>query len=233
MNEPLIAISFLTIAAILFLTAVRVPEYRGVTVGAGALTLMLAGYAGWLAWSASSRPVAAPSTPTGSERLITIHGFGAPPPVPGQPVVSGDETPEEIVAKLGCGVCHQIPGIVTARTGVEGPLLIARVTAARRLASPEYQAAVAAGRAQARTPMEYLVESILRPGAFVVPAFELPERPFESAMPGHFGGTFTPAGLEKLADYLLGQDCAAARRDGLTGPRMEPIESLCGALGSG
>lgn len=233
MNEALIAISFLAIAAILLLTAVRVPEYRGVTAGAGALTLVLAGYAGWLAWSASSRPVAAPFAPTGGERLITIHGFGAPPPVPGQPVVSGNETPEEIVTKLGCGICHQIPGIVTARTGVEGPLLIAKVTAARRLASPEYQAAVAAGHAQAQTPREYLVESILRPGAFIVPGFELPGRPSESAMPGHFGSTFTPAGLEKLADYLLSQDCAAARRDSLSGPRMEPIESLCGTLSSG
>ncbi len=46
-------------------------------------------------------------------------------------------------------------------------------------------------------------------------------------MPGHFGTAFTPAGLERLAEYLLNQDCESARRDQLNGPLIEPVDVLC------
>jgi hypothetical protein len=144
-------------------------------------------------------------------------------------VASEEETPEQMVTKLGCGVCHQIPGIATAQTGVEGPLLVAKVTAPQRVASPAYQEAVRAGRASAQTAEEYLRESILNPGAFIVPGFEQRERPLESAMPGHFKTAFTVAGLEKLIHYLLSLDCEAAAREGLKGPRVEPAVRVCGA----
>jgi hypothetical protein len=225
MNHALIAISFLTIAAALLLTAFRNPEHRSLTVGAGVFTFILGGYGAWLAWFV--QPPQVPDPDIRGERLITVHGFGEPPSVD-QRVPSEENVPERVVAKLGCGVCHQIPGMTTARSGVEGPLLIPRATAVRRLGSPQYRDAVTTGRATAHTPREYILESILTPNAFIVPGFEQRGIPSESAMPGHFARAITVAELDRLVDYLMTLDCDAAIREGLTGPRVEPIEGLCG-----
>lgn len=223
MRHALIAVSFLLVAAVLLVTASRTAEQRGITLGAGALALLLGGYAAWLAWLATPPP-AHPGA-----RLIAIHGFEEPPPPPMPLVASDDETPEQMITKLGCGVCHQIPGIPTAQSGMEGPLLIPKITAARRMASPAYQAAVRSGRAASRTPEEYVRESILMPSAFIVPGFEQRGTPSESAMPSRFKTTFTVAGLDKLIRYLLSLDCDAATREGLKGPFVEPVGRLCGA----
>jgi hypothetical protein len=223
MDYALIAASFLTVAVALLSTACRTKEHRGATLGAGVLTLIVGGHAAWLSWSG---PAAIAEPDTAGQRLITIHGFDDPPPV-NRRVVAGDEAPEDMVAKMGCGVCHQIPGVAAAQSGREGPLLIAKVTAPRRLASAEYQRALASGRARAETPSKYLVESVLHPSAFIVPGFEQRETPDESAMPNHFGTVFTPAALERLTGYLLNQDCESAKGDHLTGPLIEPVEVWC------
>ncbi len=225
MYYALIAFAFMVIAAALFLTAARTPEQRSLTLGAGVFTLIVGGYAGWLAWFVPASPV--PVLDTRGERLITIHGFGESPSM-GGPAVGEEDSPERIVSRLGCGVCHQIPGMAAARSGVEGPLLIPRATAARRLASPQYREAVVLGRATATAPREYVVESILTPSAFIVPGFEQSSTPSVSAMPDHFGRALTVAELDTLVDYLVTLDCGAAARDGLGGPRIEPAEGLCG-----
>lgn len=227
MDYGLIAVSFLTVAVVLLLTAYRTQEHRTLILGAGVLGLVAAGHAAWLAWAALREP-APPSAATSGQRLITIHGFDNPPPVAPR-VVTGEETPEQIIVKMGCGVCHQIPGVAAAQSGMEGPLLIAAETAARRLASAEYRRALTSGRAGATTPSDYLVESILRPSAFIVPGFEQRGRPDESAMPDHFGTAFTPAGLERLVEYLLRQGCESARQDRLNGPLIEPVDVWCPA----
>jgi hypothetical protein len=226
MDYGLIAVSFLTVAVVLLWTAYRTHERRTLILGAGVLGLVAAAHAAWLAWATPREP-APPSTPaTSGQRLITIHGFDDPPPVAPR-VVTGEDTPEQIIGKMGCGVCHQIPGVAAARSGMEGPLLIAAETAARRLASAGYRRALTSGRAGATTPSDYLVESILRPSAFIVPGFEQRGRPDESAMPDHFGTAFTPAGLERLVEYLLRQGCESAGRDRLNGPLIEPVEVWC------
>jgi hypothetical protein len=223
MNHALLAVSFFVVASAVLLIAWRTAEQRGLTLGVGALALVLGGYAAWLAWVAPP----APEHDRG-ERLITIHGF-AKPPAPGPLVAHEEDTPEQMITKLGCGVCHQIPGIASAQTGVEGPLLIGKVTAAQRIGSPAYQEAVREGRAAAQTPEEYVRESILSPNAFIVPGFEQRGSPLESAMPGHFKAAFTVAGLEKLSQYLLSLDCDAAAHEELKGPHVEPVDRLCGA----
>lgn len=226
MDDGLIAASFLTVAVVLLLTAYRTREHRSLVLGAGVLGLVAAGHAAWLAWSSPGEPEP-PSAPASSgQRLMTIHGFDNPPPV-ARRVVTGEETPEQIIVTMGCGVCHQIPGVAAAQSGTEGPLLIAAETAARRLASAEYRRALTSGRAGAATPSDYLVESILRPSAFIVPGFEQRGRPDVSAMPDHFGSAFTPAGLERLVEYLLRQGCESARRDRLHGPLIEPVDVWC------
>jgi hypothetical protein len=222
MTYVLLAVPFLLMALILLATAARTVEYRWLTFGVGSAALVVGGYAAWLAWFAPPAPI---SIPAG--RPMARPGSDTPSAPP--PLVAQDEdTPERMITKLGCGVCHQIPGILTAQSGVEGPLLLPRVTAEHRIASPAYQSAIQSGRASARSAEEYVRESVLRPNAFIVPGFEQRDRPDESAMPDHFKTTFTVAGLDKLIQYLVSLDCADAARDNLKGPRVEPIDRYCG-----
>lgn len=148
----------------------------------------------------------------------------APAPA-GPPVALGTETPNEIVTKMTCYACHKIPGIEVAKTGMVGPLLIPGSSAAARLASPEYKKAVAAGTASATTPREYVIESIMNPGAFVVPGFA-------DDMLKDFKHKFTVSGLDVMVDHLLAQTEETAIAEGLDrlpnekeGPLVKPAEA--------
>jgi len=139
----------------------------------------------------------------------------APPPAPGAIQVADapkiamqEDTPDQIVEKMGCFACHKIPGIALAKIGMIGPLLIEGTNAPNRIKSKEYKAAVKAGKASARTPKEYVMESIMNPDAFIVPGFQ-------DDMLKDFSKKFTFAALEKMAEYLLQQDEAAAIKDGM------------------
>lgn len=126
----------------------------------------------------------------------------------GPPVALDSDTPEQIVQKMTCFACHKIPGISIAKTGMIGPLLIEKTNAPNRIKSAEYQKAVKEGKAHATTPREYVIESIMNPGAFIVPGFA-------DDMIKDFSHKFTVAGLDKLVDYLLQQDAAAAIKENL------------------
>ncbi|HET6465518.1 MAG TPA: hypothetical protein VFH55_07920, partial [Nitrospiria bacterium] len=165
----------------------------------------------------SERPVPVTENDTGTGRT--------PPDIS---TVQLSDTPEQIVAKMHCNLCHQIPGMAIARTGVIGPMLIEGRNAARRIASPEYRARVKAGEAHARTPKEYIMESIAHPNDFVVPAFAQKSNPNVSPMLQDFGQKLSYSALEKLADHLLTLNCASAKEDGLTGPPQEPVSKVCG-----
>lgn len=128
-------------------------------------------------------------------------------------MVLKDDTPDEMVMKMGCSACHKIPTIEFAKIGIIGPLLTEGTNAARRIKSPEYKAAIKAGKAGARTPKDYVIESIMDPSAFIVPGFPAPKG--VSVMPGNFAEKFTYAGISKLADFLLSLDLDAAKKDGL------------------
>ncbi|MFQ5598538.1 MAG: hypothetical protein ACE5GK_10860 [Nitrospiria bacterium] len=106
---------------------------------------------------------------------------------------------EVIVEKMRCFVCHKIPTLAIANTGLIGPALTLKSTGPLRLASAEYQQAVKEGRAGATTPREYILESILNPGAFLVPEFT-------DNMPKDYKGKFTVGALNKLADFLMTLD---------------------------
>jgi hypothetical protein len=109
---------------------------------------------------------------------------------------------------MGCFACHKIPGISVAKIGMIGPLLIEGTNAPNRIKSKEYKEAIKAGKANARTPKEYVMESIMKPDAFIVPGFQ-------DDMLKDFSHKFTFAALEKMAEYLLQQDEAAAIKEGL------------------
>lgn len=104
------------------------------------------------------------------------------------PLVTGEEPVDQLFTKAGCPVCHTIPGIRGAE-GRVGPKLDLGRTGQARLADPRY-------RGQATTVHEYVIESILNPGVYVVSGY--PDR----AMPRWYGQKLSAAALEKAASYL-------------------------------
>ena len=138
----------------------------------------------------------------------------AAPAAAGPVIATGADTPEQMIAKMACGACHTIPTTAN-KFGAIGPVLIEKTNAAKRIASPEYKARVKAGKAHATTPKEYVMESIMNPSAFIVPAFVNPGTPAVSMMPPDFSKKFTYEAVEKLADFLLSIDESAAAKDGI------------------
>ena len=104
------------------------------------------------------------------------------------PLSTGDEPTDQLFIQSGCAVCHTIPGIGVAK-GKEGPRLMLRINGPKRLADPNYQ-----GRAT--TVREYIMESILDPGAYVVPGY--PDR----VMPRWYGKKLNAKALDRISSYL-------------------------------
>ena len=104
------------------------------------------------------------------------------------PLATGEEPIDLLFIKSGCPVCHTIPGIQGA-DGRVGPKLVLRTTGPRRLADPRY-------RGQAKTVREYVVESVVTPGAYVASGYP------DQVMPRWYGQKLSAGALEKIADYL-------------------------------
>jgi len=104
------------------------------------------------------------------------------------PLVTGDESIDEIFRKAGCVVCHTIPGIQGAN-GRAGPVLLVGTTGPQRLADPSY-------KGEAKTVHDYIVESILTPSAYVVTGFP------DHVMPRWYGQKLSATAVEKMAAYL-------------------------------
>jgi cytochrome c2 len=109
------------------------------------------------------------------------------------------ETPEQIIQKMGCYLCHKVPTVASAQTGTIGPILTLKTTAPKRLASAEYQQALKEGKARAKTPKEYAMESILTPGVYIAPGFD-------DSMPKEFKARMTLGAIERLAEFLVTLD---------------------------
>ncbi len=125
-----------------------------------------------------------------SDRPKPAGAPGAAPggPVPGAPVVTGDEPVNEIFTKALCFACHTIPGIPGA-VGAVGPKLVEKTNAPLRLKDPDY-------KGKATTVREYIMESILTPSAYVVKPFP------DNIMPKDFGKKLNAAALNKIINYL-------------------------------
>ena len=104
------------------------------------------------------------------------------------PLVTGDEPITEIFTRAGCPVCHIVPGISGA-DGRVGPPLVLGTTGPARLADPAY-------RGHAKTVHEYVIESVIEPGLFVVPGYPA------GTMPTWYGAKLSALALEKIASYL-------------------------------
>lgn len=105
------------------------------------------------------------------------------------PLATGKEPIDKIFVQSGCTACHMIPGIRVAK-GREGPKLELGTTARRRLADPNYHG-------QAKTDWEYVQESILNPGAYVVEGYP------NNVMPRWYGQKLTAGAMDKIITYLL------------------------------
>ena len=112
------------------------------------------------------------------------------------PLVTGDEPITEIFTRGGCAVCHTVPSIPGA-DGRVGPLLLG-TTGPTRLADPSYR-----GRAQ--TVHDYVIESVIEPGLFVVPGYPA------NTMSTWYGAKLSTLALEKIALYLERQGVIAAQ----------------------
>jgi mono/diheme cytochrome c family protein len=104
------------------------------------------------------------------------------------PLVTGEEPMPELFTRAGCVVCHTIPGIPAAE-GRVGPKLILGLNGPKRLADPEYHG-------DATTSHDYIYESILSPGTYVVPGYP------DHVMPRWYGQKLSAAALDKIAGYL-------------------------------
>ncbi|MGB0909073.1 MAG: c-type cytochrome [Nitrospirales bacterium] len=104
------------------------------------------------------------------------------------PLATGDEPIPKLFIQSGCAACHTIPGILAAK-GREGPRLILGTNGPKRLADPNYQGT-------ATTVHEYIMESILDPGIYVVPGY--PDR----VMPRWYGKKLSAKALDKIISYL-------------------------------
>jgi hypothetical protein len=144
----------------------------------------------------------------GADAPAAGAGAGGAAATAGPTIALSTDTPEQIVTKMGCFACHKVPGIAVAKIGMVGPLLIEGTNAPNRLKSPEYQKAVKEGKAHATTPKEYVMESIMTPGVFVVPGFQ-------DDMLKDFATKFTFSALSNMADYLLSQTAEQAIKEGL------------------
>jgi hypothetical protein len=104
------------------------------------------------------------------------------------PLSSGTEPLEKLFVQSGCAVCHTIPGIAPA-LGRQGPRLVLGTNGPLRLADPHYQGT-------ATTVREYIQESILDPGAYVVPGYS------DRVMPRWYGRRLNAMALDRIAEYL-------------------------------
>ena len=104
------------------------------------------------------------------------------------PLTTGHEPLDKLFVQSGCAVCHTIPGIDHAQ-GREGPKLVLGTNGPMRLADPNY-------KGTAESIREYIQESILNPGAYVVPGYS------DRVMPRWYGKRLNAKALDRIANYL-------------------------------
>jgi hypothetical protein len=108
--------------------------------------------------------------------------------------VTGNEDIQAMINTLGCPLCHTIPGVEGAM-GELGPKLHEKINAPNRIKDPNY-------KGKATNTKEYVRESILNPGAYVVFNEEAGESFPDGLMPTTFGEMLSVQALDKLVDFI-------------------------------
>ena len=131
--------------------------------------------------------------PDGSEGGGDDGGDGGED-VEGPLFVTGEEPMDVMINKLGCPLCHTIPGIEGA-VGELGPVLHEKINAPNRIKDPNYKGKAKSGR-------DYVRESILNPNIYIV-FNEAEGEPFpEGVMPQDFANKLSVNALDKLVDFI-------------------------------
>ncbi|HWQ14035.1 MAG TPA: cytochrome D1 domain-containing protein [Roseiflexaceae bacterium] len=122
----------------------------------------------------------------------------AAPTASSAPETETDDSPDALALaafqKGGCGACHIIPGVSTARGTIGPDLSNIRTNAAQVLQSSGYTG-------KAATVAEYIREAILEPDAFV--SANCAGAPCQKGiMPPSLGQSLSPAELEAVIQYL-------------------------------
>ena len=108
--------------------------------------------------------------------------------------VTGTEDIQTMINTLGCPLCHTIPGVEGA-VGELGPKLHEKINAPMRIKDPNY-------KGKATNTKEYVRESILNPGAYVVFNEAEGELFPDGLMPTTFSQMLTVDALDKLVDFI-------------------------------
>lgn len=104
------------------------------------------------------------------------------------PLATGNEPIDKLFVQSGCAVCHTIPGIAPAK-GRQGPKLVLGTNAPKRLADPRYNGTATSIR-------EYIQESILNPGAYIVSGYQ------DRVMPRWYGKRLNAKAIDRIVSYL-------------------------------
>jgi hypothetical protein len=108
--------------------------------------------------------------------------------------VDGTESIDAMINTLACPLCHTIPGIEGA-VGELGPKLYEKTNALDRIKDPNY-------KGKATNIKEYVRESILNPGAYVVFNEEAGEVFPDGLMPTTFANQLSVSAIDKLVDFI-------------------------------
>ncbi len=108
--------------------------------------------------------------------------------------VTGAEPIDEMINKLGCPLCHTIPGIEGA-VGELGPKLHEKTNAMNRIKDPRY-------KGKATNVKEYVRESILDPSAYLVFNETAGELYPDGLMPPGFKNQISVEALDKIVDFI-------------------------------
>ena len=108
--------------------------------------------------------------------------------------VTGTEDIQAMINTLGCPLCHTIPGVEGA-VGELGPKLHEKINAPKRIKDPNY-------KGKATNTKEYVRESILNPGAYVVFNEAEGELFPDGLMPTDFSQQLSVHAIDKLVDFI-------------------------------
>ena len=108
--------------------------------------------------------------------------------------VTGTEDIQVMINTLGCPLCHTIPGVEGAM-GMLGPELHEKINAPKRIKDPNY-------KGKATNTKEYVRESILNPGAYVVFNEAEGELFPDGLMPTDFSQQLSVHAIDKLVDFI-------------------------------
>ena len=108
--------------------------------------------------------------------------------------VTGAEPIDEMINKLGCPLCHTIPGIEGA-VGELGPKLHEKTNAMSRIKDPRY-------KGKATNVKEYVRESILDPSVYLVFNETAGELYPDGLMPPGFKNQISVEALDKIVDFI-------------------------------